>query len=908
MRSGESASHVAPSVLTDLADLASQWIEPQIQRLTSGTVVAAPKVFNDNVWGTVRLHGWEVAVLNTRLMQRLREIRQLGVIHWVYQSAGHSRFEHSLGVLHQMQGLLDGVERNSARAGHPVVDEYTTYVLRLAALLHDAGHAAMSHVSDPILAEFADAKPLLAWTKREYNTKTPPSVTESVAAAFVTSPAFRKLLSLREVGADFIRDVNETTRHIASLIVGGSIRSGSAFQTLLVNGAFDADKLDYMQRDCLMAGVPSAVDVDRMVEKVQVLEVPAELLAQKYPSYFGWTQEEHTGTVRVLCLSAAGKGALHELAATRTVLFRKVYHHQKVRALELMVRRVMREIRAEQKITSAVGWLGLVDSDILQHKGKTATQLRERYLLKRAFHITAPLAAKRKEQVRIDGELRTRQSGWLQLRRDFADGVLRTKIVAEALHAAEILQKGADALQELEPDVDLVDRTKYSLDQFAFVGDGINDFNASDTVEGGERSEGTKRLSDIEGQVYAPEKAILPVFFAAWLVLSRDYGISPNEYCHTITKVDPEQIQADTARLEAAGYFADLDTAPRITPSRITTHRAAALESFLKAAWPRIQKVAVEFGRYVSVEADPISPARVAEFLRQFPDQSLARPALRLLESIQLRGRRYLMEALSSRLAYARKEGGVACVVPLGATGDSSTLLSYLMNDLPVGEQADVLSLEMALQRHSGKRIMLWDDFCGSGRHTKTVLAQWLGLPDDSDEDLVSPLPDELSHKFRSQPIGLTFAAGMTAGADFVRRFCEEHGLENLATWPPYEPIAAVDAVFDDPIVIPDPGERHDLKEFLENTARRIYEPRMTRDAKPWTREKIESRLLGFDNACQRIVFFYNVPTVTITALWEQGEGSMQWRPLFRRRTKPSRPQTARSLQEAQRIHEQEDQ
>src|SRR5207248_2210384 len=106
-------------------------------------------------------------------------------------------------------------------------------------------------------------------------------------------------------------------------------------------------------------------------------------------------------------------------------------------------------------------------------------------------------------------------------------------------------------------------------------------------------------------------------------------------------------------------------------------HRAAALESFLKAAWPRILRVAVEFGRYVSVEAAPISPARIAAFLRQFHEQSLARPALRLLEGIHLRDRQYLMRALSSRLAYARANGGVACVVPLGATGDSSTLLSY---------------------------------------------------------------------------------------------------------------------------------------------------------------------------------------------------------------------------------------
>src|SRR5262249_22704821 len=149
---------------------------------------------------------------------------------------------------------------------------------------------------------------------------------------------------------------------------------------------------------------------------------------------------------------------------------------------------------------------------------------------------------------------------------------------------------------------------------------------SSDTVEGGERSEGTKRLSDAEGHVYAPEKAILPVFFASWLVLRRDYGLLPSEFCHTITKIDPEHLQERAERLTTAGYFQGLRETPQIRPARITTYRAAALESFLKAAWPRIQRVAVEFGRYVSVEAAPISPARVAAFLRQFREQSLARP------------------------------------------------------------------------------------------------------------------------------------------------------------------------------------------------------------------------------------------------------------------------------------------
>lgn len=418
---GNAAVDRPAGLVGELEDLCAEWLTPQIARLKRGAVIAKPKVFNDNLWGSIRLHAWEVSIVDTQLFQRLRLIRQLGVIHWVYQSAGHSRFEHSIGVVHQMQALIDGIERNSARAGEPVVDDATVYMLRLAALLHDIGHAPMSHVSDPILTRFPDADRLTAWTRVEYGGRKEPSITESVAAVFVCSPAFRELLALREVGADFIRDVETTTREMASLIVGGAVRPNAAFLSLLLNGAFDADKLDYMPRDCLMAGVPSAVDVDRMVEKVQVLDVPSHLLEDVSPEYFSWGQQDvDSSTVRVLALSSAGKGALHELAETRTVLFRKVYHHQKVRGLEVMVRRLMRAIIARDSIGSLSQWLKLVDADIFRADEPIATQLRERYLLKRAFEIKAPRDAK--ATVMIGGKVGKARRGWLQLRQDYADG------------------------------------------------------------------------------------------------------------------------------------------------------------------------------------------------------------------------------------------------------------------------------------------------------------------------------------------------------------------------------------------------------------------------------------------------------------------------------------------------------
>src|SRR5688572_9380665 len=69
------------------------------------------KVLNDPIWHTVRLESWEVVLLDSPLLQRLRGIHQLGLAFYVFPGAGYSRFEHSVGVLHQAQRFIDGINR-----------------------------------------------------------------------------------------------------------------------------------------------------------------------------------------------------------------------------------------------------------------------------------------------------------------------------------------------------------------------------------------------------------------------------------------------------------------------------------------------------------------------------------------------------------------------------------------------------------------------------------------------------------------------------------------------------------------------------------------------------------------------------------------------------------------------------
>src|SRR4051794_37911862 len=70
------------------------------------------KTFTIRLSGAVRLYGVEIDVVSAAAFQRLDAIRQLGSAHLVFRSANHTRYEHSLGTLHEVQRIIDAVNAN----------------------------------------------------------------------------------------------------------------------------------------------------------------------------------------------------------------------------------------------------------------------------------------------------------------------------------------------------------------------------------------------------------------------------------------------------------------------------------------------------------------------------------------------------------------------------------------------------------------------------------------------------------------------------------------------------------------------------------------------------------------------------------------------------------------------------
>src|SRR5665647_6618 len=135
----------------------AELVGPYLDRVggsSQGGPAVRTKEFNDPVWGTLQVRAEEVFILDSPLLQRLRRLKQLGVVHFVYPAATHTRLEHSLGTLHQIQqlittlnegGLIEPDEEvlpTAPSASKPISDEMER-VLRIAALCHDVGHGAM---------------------------------------------------------------------------------------------------------------------------------------------------------------------------------------------------------------------------------------------------------------------------------------------------------------------------------------------------------------------------------------------------------------------------------------------------------------------------------------------------------------------------------------------------------------------------------------------------------------------------------------------------------------------------------------------------------------------------------------------------------------------------------------------
>ncbi|MFO7837156.1 MAG: HD domain-containing protein [Candidatus Thorarchaeota archaeon] len=240
---------------------------------------------NDPVHGFISLTDTETEIIDTVAFQRLRYVKQLSGGHFVYPTAEHTRFSHSLGVMY-VAGLIGRRIINQMDLSEDTLQE-----VRIAALLHDLGHGPFSHVFEEVLGE-----------KRGLNHE---DVTEW-------------LIRESEIG-DILDDSTASKERICDLVRGRANNEIDAVLSGIVAGQVDSDKMDYLIRDSFYCGVNyGLVDIYRLVTSIFVSD---------------------NGMIE---FDLAARGALESFLVARYEMFLNVYYHKTVRSVEIMLIQMMK--------------------------------------------------------------------------------------------------------------------------------------------------------------------------------------------------------------------------------------------------------------------------------------------------------------------------------------------------------------------------------------------------------------------------------------------------------------------------------------------------------------------------------------------------------------------------------------
>lgn len=323
------------------------------------------KTVQDTIHGSVKFYGPFLELLECPEIQRLHNIKQLGLTKLVFPGANHTRLEHSIGSYRVAEKMSENLGLEKERKE----------MIMAAALLHDVGHAPFSHTLETVLAD-ATGKDHMDITKE-----------------FITGERFIKKRDTPLI-PEIMKDHGISPEKVADLIKGRgkevtvpdfdeqegqSYFDKERYHYQMIHGPLDVDQLDYLLRDSHYTGaLHGIIDIERLLQTVEI----------------------QTGK---LVISKGGVPAVEGMLVARNLMFSSVYLHKTARIAELMLTKAIRELKDDLERIYTMTDCELFS--LLRERGgfqkEIVNRLKYRRLYKRCFSLS-PEELKKAEGVDPD--------------------------------------------------------------------------------------------------------------------------------------------------------------------------------------------------------------------------------------------------------------------------------------------------------------------------------------------------------------------------------------------------------------------------------------------------------------------------------------------------------------------------
>jgi HD superfamily phosphohydrolase len=292
----------------------------------------------DIIYGFITYDDWEREIINHPVFQRLRRIKQLSLTDMVYPGANHTRFEHSLGVMHLATLFYDNIIKKRQRFLKEVLNfndaglERDRRIIRFAALLHDIGHSPFSHAGEELMPFIPQGNP-------KYEEEKDKRFSHEDYSIAIIKTFFKDIIENHEANDNFGIRIEDVT----ALIGDETIKpKRSHVWKNIISSQLDADRADYLLRDSLHLGISYGIyDKDRLINTMSIA-----------------TDQETYGTN--LVVEEGGWHVAESLVIARYQMFAQVYYHKTRRAYDHHIENALKEILS--KHGEKTGFFPLPDS------------------------------------------------------------------------------------------------------------------------------------------------------------------------------------------------------------------------------------------------------------------------------------------------------------------------------------------------------------------------------------------------------------------------------------------------------------------------------------------------------------------------------------------------------------------